>query len=118
MLSVARAKDYQEAADLIASHLFANGTAIFTRDGDAAREFAHQVEVGMVGINVPIPVPMAFHSLAAGSSRCLATTTCTAPKACASTPGSRPSPHAGPPASAPVRTSSCRPCADGEFRHG
>jgi malonate-semialdehyde dehydrogenase (acetylating) / methylmalonate-semialdehyde dehydrogenase len=62
VLSVARAKDYQQAADLIAGHQFANGTAIFTRDGDAAREFAHQVEVGMVGINVPIPVPMAFHS--------------------------------------------------------
>lgn len=62
VLSVARAKTYEEAADLIASHEFANGTAIFTRDGDAAREFAHQVEVGMVGINVPIPVPMAFHS--------------------------------------------------------
>src|SRR3954453_6379301 len=62
VLSVARAKDYAEAAGLIASHQFANGTAIFTRDGDAAREFAHQVEVGMVGINVPIPVPMAFHS--------------------------------------------------------
>src|SRR5829696_2484716 len=62
VLSVARARDYQEAAGLIASHQFANGTAIFTRDGDAAREFAHQVEVGMVGINVPIPVPMAFHS--------------------------------------------------------
>ncbi len=41
---------------------FGNGTAIFTRDGDAAREFAHQIQVGMVGINVPIPVPMAFHS--------------------------------------------------------
>ena len=55
-------QDYAEAAGLIAGHEFANGTAIFTRDGDAAREFAHQVEVGMVGINVPIPVPMAFHS--------------------------------------------------------
>ncbi len=62
VLCVARAKDYGAAADLIASHPFANGTSIFTRDGDAAREFAHQVEVGMVGINVPIPVPMAFHS--------------------------------------------------------
>jgi malonate-semialdehyde dehydrogenase (acetylating)/methylmalonate-semialdehyde dehydrogenase len=62
VLAVARAKDYGEAAGLIAAHPFANGTAIFTRDGDAAREFAHQVEVGMVGINVPIPVPMAFHS--------------------------------------------------------
>jgi malonate-semialdehyde dehydrogenase (acetylating)/methylmalonate-semialdehyde dehydrogenase len=62
VLSIARAKDYADAADLIASHEYANGTAIFTRDGDAAREFAHQVEVGMVGVNVPIPVPMAFHS--------------------------------------------------------
>ena len=62
VLAVARAKDYQAAAELIAAHEFANGTAIFTRDGDAAREFAHQIEVGMVGINVPIPVPMAFHS--------------------------------------------------------
>ena len=44
------------------THEFGNGTAIFTRDGDAAREFAHEVQVGMVGVNVPIPVPMAFHS--------------------------------------------------------
>ena len=43
-------------------HEFGNGTSIFTRDGDAAREFAHQIKIGMVGINVPIPVPMAFHS--------------------------------------------------------
>jgi malonate-semialdehyde dehydrogenase (acetylating)/methylmalonate-semialdehyde dehydrogenase len=62
VLSIARAGDYGEAASLIAAHPYANGTAIFTRDGDAAREFAQQVEVGMVGINVPIPVPMAFHS--------------------------------------------------------
>ena len=62
VLSLVRAKDYGEAASLIAAHPYANGTAIFTRDGDAAREFAHQIEVGMVGINVPIPVPMAFHS--------------------------------------------------------
>jgi malonate-semialdehyde dehydrogenase (acetylating) / methylmalonate-semialdehyde dehydrogenase len=41
---------------------FGNGTSIFTRDGDAAREFAHQIKIGMVGINIPIPVPMAFHS--------------------------------------------------------
>jgi hypothetical protein len=50
------------AAKLINEHQFGNGTAIFTRDGDAAREFAHEIRVGMVGINVPIPVPMAFHS--------------------------------------------------------
>ncbi|MGO9134941.1 MAG: CoA-acylating methylmalonate-semialdehyde dehydrogenase [Methylovirgula sp.] len=62
VLAVVRAPDYAEAARLVNAHEFGNGTAIFTRDGDAAREFAHQIQVGMVGINVPIPVPMAFHS--------------------------------------------------------
>jgi malonate-semialdehyde dehydrogenase (acetylating)/methylmalonate-semialdehyde dehydrogenase len=62
VLSVVRAKDYGEAVDLIHGHEYANGTAIFTRDGDAAREFADKIEVGMVGINVPIPVPVAYHS--------------------------------------------------------
>jgi len=62
VLSVVRAPDYDQAAELVNAHEFGNGTAIFTRDGDAAREFAHQIQVGMVGINVPIPVPMAFHS--------------------------------------------------------
>jgi malonate-semialdehyde dehydrogenase (acetylating) / methylmalonate-semialdehyde dehydrogenase len=62
VLSIARVDDYESAANMINSHEFANGTAIFTRDGDAARDFAHQIQVGMVGINVPIPVPMAFHS--------------------------------------------------------
>jgi malonate-semialdehyde dehydrogenase (acetylating)/methylmalonate-semialdehyde dehydrogenase len=62
VLAVTRAQDYEMAARLINEHEFGNGTAIFTRDGDAAREFAHQIQVGMVGINVPIPVPMAFHS--------------------------------------------------------
>ncbi|MFG1269012.1 CoA-acylating methylmalonate-semialdehyde dehydrogenase [Xanthobacter sp. DSM 14520] len=62
VLAVVRADSYATAARLINTHEFGNGTAIFTRDGDAAREFAHQIKVGMVGINVPIPVPMAFHS--------------------------------------------------------
>jgi malonate-semialdehyde dehydrogenase (acetylating)/methylmalonate-semialdehyde dehydrogenase len=62
VLAVARAPDYDAAARMINEHEFGNGTAIFTRDGDAAREFAHQIQIGMVGINVPIPVPMAFHS--------------------------------------------------------
>jgi malonate-semialdehyde dehydrogenase (acetylating) / methylmalonate-semialdehyde dehydrogenase len=62
VLSVARAKSYDAAVEMINQHEFGNGTAIFTRDGAAAREFAHQIQVGMVGINVPIPVPMAFHS--------------------------------------------------------
>jgi len=62
VLAVARAPDYKTAARMVNEHEFGNGTAIFTRDGDAAREFAHEIQVGMVGINVPIPVPMAFHS--------------------------------------------------------
>jgi len=62
VLSVVRAKSFDEAVDLIHGHEYANGTAIFTRDGDAAREFADKIEVGMVGINVPIPVPVAYHS--------------------------------------------------------
>jgi malonate-semialdehyde dehydrogenase (acetylating)/methylmalonate-semialdehyde dehydrogenase len=62
VLAVARVPDYATAAQMINAHEYGNGTAIFTRDGEAAREFAHQIQVGMVGINVPIPVPMAFHS--------------------------------------------------------
>jgi malonate-semialdehyde dehydrogenase (acetylating)/methylmalonate-semialdehyde dehydrogenase len=62
VLAVVRCHSYQEALDLIHGHEFANGTAIFTRDGDTARAFTQDVEVGMVGVNVPIPVPMAFHS--------------------------------------------------------
>ncbi|MCB1969669.1 MAG: CoA-acylating methylmalonate-semialdehyde dehydrogenase [Geminicoccaceae bacterium] len=62
VLSIVRGKDYTDAVNLVGSHDYANGVAIFTRDGDAARNFAHDIEVGMVGVNVPIPVPMAFHS--------------------------------------------------------
>ena len=62
VLSVVRAKDYAEAVDLVNDHQFGNGTAIFTRDGDSARDFASRVKIGMVGVNVPIPVPVAFHS--------------------------------------------------------
>ena len=62
VLSVARAANYEEALDLPMSHEYGNGVAIFTRDGDAARDFAARINIGMVGINVPIPVPMAFHS--------------------------------------------------------
>jgi malonate-semialdehyde dehydrogenase (acetylating)/methylmalonate-semialdehyde dehydrogenase len=62
VLSVVRAPSYDHAVKLINAHEFGNGTAIFTRDGDAARSFADKIEVGMVGINVPIPVPVAYHS--------------------------------------------------------
>ena len=62
VLSVVRAAGYDEALGLCNDHEYGNGVAIFTRDGDAARDFAAKVQVGMVGVNVPIPVPMAFHS--------------------------------------------------------
>ena len=62
VLSVVRAKDYSEALALPSDHDYGNGVAIFTRDGDAARDFAAKVEVGMVGINVPIPVPIAYYT--------------------------------------------------------
>jgi len=62
VLSVARVPDYDSAVDLVHGHPYGNGVAIFTRDGDAARQFTQDIEVGMVGVNVPIPVPMAFHS--------------------------------------------------------
>jgi malonate-semialdehyde dehydrogenase (acetylating)/methylmalonate-semialdehyde dehydrogenase len=62
VLSVVRAKDFNEALNLINEHEFGNGTSIYTRDGDAGRTFANQIKVGMVGINIPIPVPVAFHS--------------------------------------------------------
>jgi malonate-semialdehyde dehydrogenase (acetylating)/methylmalonate-semialdehyde dehydrogenase len=62
VLSVVRSPTYDHAVNLINAHEYGNGTAIFTRDGDAARAFADRIEVGMVGINVPIPVPVAYHS--------------------------------------------------------
>jgi malonate-semialdehyde dehydrogenase (acetylating) / methylmalonate-semialdehyde dehydrogenase len=62
VLSVVRAKDYDDALDLPMKHQYGNGVAIYTRDGDAAREFAAKINVGMVGINVPIPVPLAYHT--------------------------------------------------------
>jgi malonate-semialdehyde dehydrogenase (acetylating)/methylmalonate-semialdehyde dehydrogenase len=62
VLSLVRVPNFQQALELVNSHEYGNGTAIFTRDGDTARAFANQVQAGMVGVNVPIPVPMAFHS--------------------------------------------------------
>jgi malonate-semialdehyde dehydrogenase (acetylating) / methylmalonate-semialdehyde dehydrogenase len=62
VLSVVRAKSYDEALALVNAHEFGNGVAIFTRDGDTARHFDANVKAGMVGINVPIPVPVAYHS--------------------------------------------------------
>jgi malonate-semialdehyde dehydrogenase (acetylating) / methylmalonate-semialdehyde dehydrogenase len=62
VLSVLRVESYDEALDLINTNPYGNGTAIFTNDGGAARRFQNEVEVGMIGINVPIPVPMAYYS--------------------------------------------------------
>lgn len=62
VLCVVRVDDYATAAKMINDHEYGNGTSIFTRSGAAARKFSHDIQVGMVGINVPIPVPMAFHS--------------------------------------------------------
>ncbi|MDB5741082.1 MAG: CoA-acylating methylmalonate-semialdehyde dehydrogenase [Alphaproteobacteria bacterium] len=62
VLSVVRADSYERAVALINAHPFANGTAIFTRDGDVARDFCERIQVGMVGVNVPIPVPVGTHS--------------------------------------------------------
>lgn len=62
VLAVVRAETYDEALKLTNDHEYGNGTAIFTRDGDAARDFASKVQVGMVGINVPIPVPLAYYT--------------------------------------------------------
>ena len=62
VLSVVRASSYADALAVVSENPYGNGTAIFTNDGGAARRFTHEVEVGMIGINVPIPVPMAFYS--------------------------------------------------------
>jgi malonate-semialdehyde dehydrogenase (acetylating)/methylmalonate-semialdehyde dehydrogenase len=62
VLSVVRAKDYEEAVRLPSEHEYGNGVAIFTRDGDAARDFVNRVQVGMVGVNFAIPVPLAYHT--------------------------------------------------------
>lgn len=62
VLCIVRAKDYEEALALPSEHEYGNGVAIFTRDGDTARDFVSRVQVGMVGVNVPIPVPVAYHT--------------------------------------------------------
>ena len=62
VLSVVRVKNFDEALQLVNDHEFGNGVSIFTRDGDSGRSFSNKAKIGMVGINIPIPVPMAFHS--------------------------------------------------------
>ncbi len=84
VLSVVRAKSYDEAVDLINTHEYGNGTAIFTRDGDVARNFADSIEVGMVASTCRSRFRSPNHSFGAGSARCSAITPSTAPRACAS----------------------------------
>ena len=62
VLCIVRAEDFEQALALPTEHDYGNGVAIFTRDGDTARDFVARVEVGMVGVNVPLPVPVAYHS--------------------------------------------------------
>jgi malonate-semialdehyde dehydrogenase (acetylating)/methylmalonate-semialdehyde dehydrogenase len=62
VLSVVRVDSYDEGVKLINDNPYGNGVAIFTNDGGAARQFAHEVNVGMIGVNVPVPVPMAYYS--------------------------------------------------------
>ena len=62
VLSIIRVKSFEEGLKIINNHQFANGVSIFTKNGKFARDFSRKIEVGMVGINVPIPVPVAFHS--------------------------------------------------------
>jgi len=62
VLSTVRAKTYEEAIQMAIDHEYGNGTSIFTRDGDTARDFSNRINIGMVGVNVPIPVPLAYHT--------------------------------------------------------
>ena len=77
VLSVVRARDYNEAIKLVNDHEFGNGVSIFTRDGDTGRSFASDSKIGMVGINIPIPVPVAFHSFGGWKRSLLVTNICT-----------------------------------------
>jgi len=61
-LSTVRGQTYEEASGLAMDHEYGNGAAIFTRDGDAGRDFVNRINIGMVGVNVPIPVPLAYHT--------------------------------------------------------
>ena len=68
VVSVVRAKNYDEALNLVNEHAYGNGTSIYTSDGEISRHFTTNAKIGMVGVNVPIPVPMAFHSFGGGNN--------------------------------------------------
>ena len=89
VLSVVRADSAESAINLINSNPYGNGTAIFTSSGEAARTFQRGVNVGMIGINVPIPVPMAYYSFGGWKDSLFGQSTSTVPRAWRSTPGPR-----------------------------
>ncbi len=89
VLQIVRAPDFETAVRLPSEHQYGNGVAIFTRNGHAAREFAARVNVGMVGINVPIPVPVAYHTFGGWKRSAFATPTSTVWRASNSGPRSR-----------------------------
>ena len=95
VLSIIRVESYDEAMDLINSNPYGNGTAIFTNDGGAARRFQNEVQVGMVGINVPIPVPMAYYSFGGWKASLFGDSHVTAWTVCGSSPVRRPLRSAG-----------------------
>ena len=112
VLSVVRAKDYEEALRLPSEHEYGNGVAIFTRDGDTARDFTARVDIGMVGVNVPIPVPMAYHTFGGWKRSGFGDLNQHGPDSSASTPRPRRSPRAGPPGSRKAPSSSSRRWAE------
>ncbi len=103
VLSVMEPQTFDSATQLINEHQYGNGTAIFTRDGDAARTFADEIEVGMVGINVPIPVPVGYHSFGDGNVPPLVPMAYTAPRPCIFIRASKPQRRAGPKGSPKAR---------------
>ena len=95
MLCVVRVNSLEEAMQLINDHEYGNGTCIFTRDGEAARLFCDEIEVGMVGVNVPLPVPVAYHSFGGWKRSLFGDLHAYGPDGVRFTPGARPSPSAG-----------------------
>jgi acyl-CoA reductase-like NAD-dependent aldehyde dehydrogenase len=112
VLSVVRVETYVEAMDMI-ENPWANGVAIFTNDGGAARRFQNEVPVGMVGINVPIPVPMAYYSFGGWKASLFGDSHVTARKASTSTRGARSSRAAGRSRITAASTSASRRCGRG-----
>jgi malonate-semialdehyde dehydrogenase (acetylating)/methylmalonate-semialdehyde dehydrogenase len=95
VLSVVRVASYDAGLELINANPYGNGTAIFTNDGGAARRFQHEVEVGMVGVNVPIPVPVSYYSFGGWKNSLYGDSHAHGGRACTSSPAARSSPPAG-----------------------